>query len=284
MFHDAIKAKYPNIQVIAAAASSDPAPTGAVLGPNKVDGLDFPAGVIGDYHPYREPDELVKEFVRFDNDIGHIVGEVAATHVNGATEPRWKGPLYKYPWWIGAVAEAVSLIGYERNSDRVPGAFYAPVLKNVNRFQWPITIIQFSADPKMTTKSVSWYCWSLFAHHPISHTLPAVNATYGPMYWVAGRDDARGGAKVWKAAVYNTTKGADVPVSVLFEGVKSGTKANLTVLTNAVGDPYAYNDPFTGVNIVHTQSTQVVAGSAGAFQFSLPQLSVAVLDTDVAGG
>ncbi|KAF1959288.1 glycoside hydrolase, partial [Byssothecium circinans] len=283
MFYDAITAAYPNIQVIASGATSDPAPEGETKGPNTVEGLDFSRtpGAIGDYHPYREPDELVFEFDRFDNDIGHIIGEVAATHVNGATPPRWNGPLYKYPWWIGAVGEAISLIGYERNSDRIPGTFYAPVLKNVNRFQWPITLLQYSADPKMTTRAVTWYCWSLFAHHPISHTLPtSSNSSYGPLYWVAGKDDARNGALVWKGAVYNTTNSSTVPVAVHFEGVSPGTKASLTVLTNAVGDPYAYNDPFTGINIVNSTTSEVSAGPSGAFEFSLPQLSVAVLDTD----
>lgn len=272
MFYDAIKAKYPDITVISSSASDDPDVETA---------LKWPSDALGDYHPYREPDELVEEFNRFDNDVGHIVGEVAATHTNGATEPRWDGPLYKYPWWIGAVGEAVSLIGYERNSDRIPGTFYAPVLKNVNRFQWPITLIQFGADPKLTTKAVTWHCWSLFAHHPITHTLPTSSkSNYGPVYWGAGKDVSRDNAFVWKGAAYNTTNGADVPVSVQFQGVKQGTKATLTVLTNSVGDPYAYNDPFTGVDIVNTTTTELVAGRSGAFEFKLPQLSVAVLDTD----
>lgn len=284
LFYDAIREAYPDITVISSGATSDPAPEGATTGPNTVEGIKLPADALGDYHPYREPDELVEEFDRFDNDVGHIIGEVAATHVNGATPPRWNGPLYKYPWWIGAVGEAVSLIGYERNSDRIPGTFYAPVLKNNNRFQWPITLIQFDADPKRTTKAVTWYCWSLFAHHPITHTLPtSSNSSYGPVYWGAGLDERRDDAMVWKGAVYNTTDGAPVPVSVQFQGVTPGTKANLTVLTNADGDPYMYNDPFTGVNIVNTTISMLEASASGAFEFSLPQLSVAVLDTDVSG-
>jgi alpha-N-arabinofuranosidase len=240
--------------------------------------------VLGDYHPYREPDELVDEFDRFDNDIGHIIGEVAAIFPNGGT--KWDGGLAKYPFWIGAVGEAVSLIGYERNADRIPGTFYAPVLKNENRWQWSITLIQFAADPKMTTRAVTWYCWSLFAHHPFTHTLPTTTSSnYGPLYWVAGKDENRDGALVWKGATYNITNGtsaSSAPVSVTFEGVEEGTTATLTVLTNSVGDPYAYNDPQTGVNIVGTNSTTLTAGAGGAFKFSLPNLSVAVLDTGVA--
>ncbi|KAK5684519.1 hypothetical protein LTS10_004389 [Elasticomyces elasticus] len=279
LFHDAIKAAYPDIQIIASSASSDPSPeTAAELG------LDFPEDTIGDYHPYREPDALVEEFNRFDNDIGHIIGEVAAVHPNGGS--KWNGSLVPYPWWIGAVGEAVSLIGYERNSDRIPGTFYAPVLKNENRYQWSITLIQFAADPLMTTRAVTWYCWSLFAHHPISETVPTTSTSdYGPLYWGAGKDDARGGAMVWKGAVFNTTNSSSVPVSVHFEGVTSGTRANLTVLTNPSGDPWAFNDPFVPLadrNIVQTTSIELVAGGNGSFTFELPELSVAVLDTDPA--
>jgi alpha-N-arabinofuranosidase len=280
MFYNAIRKAYPHMTVISSAASSDPGAEPPLYGPNTENGQILPFDALGDYHPYREPDDLVDEFNRFDNDGGHIVGEVAATHVNGGI--RWEGSLYPFPWWIGAVGEAVSLIGYERNSDRIPGTFYAPVLKNNNRFQWPITLIQFDADPKRTTKAVTWYCWSLFAHHPISHTLPThSNSSYGPLYWGAGKDENRGGAMVWKGAVYNTTNSADVPVSVQFQGISAGAKANLTLLTNSVGDPYMYNDPFTGINIVNTTNVILTAGSDGAFRFSMPQLSVAVLDTDV---
>lgn len=283
MFYNAIRKAYPHMTVISSAASSDPGGTPPLYGPNKKNGQILPFDALGDYHPYREPDELVYEFNRFDNDAGHIVGEVAATHVNGGI--RWEGSLYPFPWWIGAVGEAVSLIGYERNSDRIPGTFYAPVMKNNNRFQWPITLLQYDADPKRTTKAVTWYCWSLFAHHPISHTLPtSSNTSYGPLYWGAGMDENRGGARVWKGAVFNTTNSVDVPVSVHFDGIPAGAKANLTLLTNSVGDPYMYNDPFTGVNIVNTTNIILTAEGDGVFRFVMPELSVAVLDTDVGGG
>lgn len=279
LFYNALTKAYPDIQVISSSATSDPAGDGATTGPNMSNGLVFPPDVLGDYHPYREPDELVEEFNRFDNDIGHIVGEVAATHPNGGT--RWDGGLYPLPWWIGAVGEAVSMIGYERNSDRIPGTFYAPVIRNTNRWQWAVTLIQ--NDAETTTRSVSWYVWSLFAHHPISHTLPAtVESGFGPLYYVAGKDEARS-AMVWKGSVYNTTDSQPVPVSVSFEGVHPGVQAALTVLTNPGGDPYAVNDPATGINIVDTSTQILTASGDGSFTFSMPELSVAVLDTDING-
>jgi alpha-N-arabinofuranosidase len=136
----------------------------------------------------------------------------------------------------------------------------------------------------MTTKAVTWHCWSLFAHHPITHTLPtSSNSSYGPVYWGAGIDETRNGAMVWKGAVYNTTNGSSIPISVHFQGVKPGTKANLTLLTNPSGDPFAYNDPHTGINIVNTTMMILEADFGGMFKFSMPQLSVAVLDTEVKG-
>lgn len=263
LFLAAINEAYPDITVISSGATTDGYE-------------DIPEPAIGDYHPYRTPDALVEEFSRFDNDIGHIVGEVAATHPNGGTG--WDGDLMPFPWWIGTVGEAVSLIGYERNADRVPGTFYAPVLRNMNRWQWAVTIVQFAADPAMTTRSTSWYVWELFAAHPLTHTLPT-KGDFDPVFYVAGTN-ADKGSLIWKGAVYNTTDSADVPVSVSFDGVKPGTKAALTVLTNEAGDPFAYNDPHTGVNIVDSETRIIKADKHGAFKFSLPELSVAVLDTD----
>lgn len=264
LFLKAINEAYPDIQVIGSGASTD--------------NYTIPAGAIGDYHPYRQPNQLVEEFNRFDNDVGHIVGEVSATHPNGGTD--WAGPLMTFPWWIGSVGEAVSLIGYERNADRVPGAMYAPVMRNMNRWQWAVTILQHAADPAMTTRSTSWYVWELLAAHPLTHTLPATSdAAFGPLYYVAGRNEAAG-SHVWKGAVYNTTAAhADVPVSVAFDGVAPGARAALRVLVGN-GDPYAYNDPHTGVNVVAGTTYFLTAGADGAFTFSLPELSVAVLDTD----
>lgn len=272
MFLEAITAAYDDITVISSGASDDPL--------EEDDGFDIPAPGIGDYHPYREPDVLVEEFDRFDNDLPHIIGEVAATHPNGGA--KWEGDLMPFPWWIGTVGEAVSLIGYERNADRIPGTFYAPVLRNMNRWQWAVTIVQFAADPAMTTRSTSWYVWELFAAHPLTHTLPA-SADFDPVFYVAGKNEDKG-SFIWKGAAYNTTEGADVPVTVAFDGVEAGTKAALTVLTNPGGDPFAYNDPHTGVNVVESTASVLEANEDGVFEFSLPELSVAVLDTDLETG
>ena len=115
----------------------------------------------------------------------------------------------------------------------------------------------------------------------MTQTLPTTDDTgFGPLYYVAGMDE-KANSHIFKAAVYNSTNGADVPVSLAFEGLDAGTQAELTILTGPE-NPYGYNDPFTQVNVVKTSQQTVTADSDGIFTFSLPNLSVAVLDTGAA--
>ncbi|KAI0876971.1 alpha-N-arabinofuranosidase A [Hypoxylon argillaceum] len=263
MFLEAINNAYPDIQVIS---------SGSVY-----DGYDnIPKPGAGDYHLYTDPNTWVADFGSFDNvETPHLIGEMASTFPNGGSG--WgSGILRPFPWWGGTVGEAVALIGYERNADRIIGALYAPILRNMNRWQWSITMLQFAADPAMTTRSTSWYAWELLAAHPMTATLPA-SADFGPLYYVAGLNN-KTQAHVFKAAVYNSTNGADFPVSLTFDGVAAGTTAELTVLTGPE-DPYGVNDPFSSVNVVKTTKTTVTSNKNGTFSFSLPNLSIAVLET-----
>ncbi|KAI0108860.1 alpha-N-arabinofuranosidase A [Nemania sp. FL0031] len=261
-FLEAINKAYPDIQVIS---------SGSVY-----DGYDIPTPGAGDYHLYTTPDTWVAEFGKFDNiETPHLIGEMASTFPNGGTG--WdSGVLRPFPWWQGAVGEAIALIGYERNADRIIGALYAPILRNMNRWQWSITMLQFAADPAMTTRSTSWYAWELMAAHPITATLPA-SGGFGPLYYVTGKNE-KTQSHIFKAAVYNSTNSADVPVSLTFDGVAAGTTAELTVLTGPE-DPYGVNNPFTGVNVVKTTKTTVKSNTNGTFSFNMPNLSVAVLET-----
>jgi len=208
-------------------------------------------------------------------------------HPNGGIG--WDGSLMPFPWWAGSVAEAIFLISAERNGDKIIGATYAPGLRNMNRWQWSMTQIQHAADPGLTTLSTSYHVWAvsflpplpfpttstltlvsqLLAKHIIRRTLPVTAPpgapNFNPLYYVAGASEK--GTRIFKASVYNSTE--PVPVSLQFEGVPKGAKASLTVLTGP-SDQYAYKE-----------DTKVVrAGEKGTFTFSLPALSVAVLETE----
>ncbi|KAK3345964.1 glycoside hydrolase superfamily [Lasiosphaeria hispida] len=262
MFLKAFGQKYPDIQVIAS--------------PSVFDDMVIPAPAAGDYHPYLTPDQMVASFSKFDRLSKQnltLIGEAASTHPNGGKG--WDGNLMSNPWWGGSVGEAIFLIGAERNADRVIGATYAPGLRNLNRWQWGMTIVQHAADPALTTLSTSWY---LLGNHPLAKTLPvtASSGGIGPLYYVAGTGEK--GTGVFKAAVYNATQ--PVPVSVRFEGIETkGLTATLTVLTGPE-NPYGTNDPFTHANVVKETKSTLTAGEGGVFDFSLSRLSVAVLETE----
>lgn len=108
----------------------------------------------------------------------------------------------------------------------------------------------------------------------MTHTLPA-SSSFNPLYYVTGKNEDKG-TYLFKGAVFNATE--DVPVSLAFEGLRPGTEAELTILTGPE-DPYGFNDPFTGVNVVKTVKEKVVSDQEGKFEFSMPDLSIAVLET-----
>ncbi|KAI1111026.1 hypothetical protein F5Y14DRAFT_333422 [Nemania sp. NC0429] len=122
--------------------------------------------------------------------------------------------------WGGAVCEAVALISYEPNADRIIGVLFVgmiarlaqalpssadspvrrhvgPILHTMNRWRWSITMLQFAADTAMTTRSTSWCAWGgefykNKAFHVIYLTL-AVIAGGSPSH----HRDARGKRQIW---------------------------------------------------------------------------------------
>lgn len=116
-FYDAIHAKYPDLTLISSTADSGCLPD------------EMPEGTWVDYHNYNTPDNLVAQFGQFDNinrTVGYFIGEYS----------RWE---ITWPNMKSSVAEAVYMIGFERNSDLVNMAAYAPVLQLVNSTQWTVS-------------------------------------------------------------------------------------------------------------------------------------------------
>ncbi|THC94799.1 hypothetical protein EYZ11_005745 [Aspergillus tanneri] len=260
IFYDAIKTKYPDMAVIASTID-----------------MTLPDDAAGDYHLYDIPDNFVSRFNFFDqfdpkNPI--LLGEIAATEFNNGKGIDWNDTTFSlYPWWIGTVAEAVFLLGAERNANKIIGTTYAPFFMNLNNHQWSPTFLAFNADTAQTARSTSWYLYELFSHNHITHTLPArSDSSFGPLYYATGLN-SHTNSHIFKAAVYNST--ADVSVSLAFEGVSPGTRAELTVLR--ASDPFDMNK--VGEENTVQKRSMILAGSMGAFEFKLPDLSVAVLRT-----
>ncbi|KUI57625.1 Alpha-L-arabinofuranosidase A [Cytospora mali] len=244
LFYDAIAAKYPEILIFSS-------------------NTDYIYGDSGqDYHEYTLPDYFVGQFGYFDNlanSSGHpiMVGEYAVV------QNLW-------PYWIGSVAEAIFALGAERNADRVWGISYAPLLQNLNSYEWTPDLISFTADTSQTVLSTSYEVLKLLGSNVFTSTLPVKTSDpFGPAYWVAGIDNATS-TYILKAAVYNATE--DVDFTISFAGLSSGS-ATLTVLTAL--DGYSHN--VIGTDVVTKTTSTLTASGNGTFSFSLPDLSVAVL-------
>ena len=93
-----------------------------------------------------------------------------------------------------------------------------------------------------------------------------------PVYYVAGLNSDTG-SRILKAAVYDGS--ANVPMTVSFAGVAEGTTATLTVL----GAPNDDSSNEVGRSpVVNTDVQTLRAGSGGVFTYTLPNMSVSLLE------
>lgn len=129
MFFNAIHAKYPDILVVSSAQDL------LSVGPPHTSGTDF--------HQYLRPDDFALQFELFDNanrSYPIFLGEYAVIQPNANGAPvDWSAAKLGWGTWIGAVGEAIYLLGMERNGDIVAGASYAPGFQNVNSFEWTVS-------------------------------------------------------------------------------------------------------------------------------------------------
>lgn len=270
MFYNAIKAAYPNITPMASTVA-----------------VSLPVGSMGDYHQYTRPDDFVSQSNWFDNyptDTKTMIGEYGCVQNNipGGGGTTWTLPLNTAPHWEGSVGEAVFLLGAERNAAAIFGAAYAPTLQNYNSWLWGTNMISFTADPSLDVLSTSWHVSNLYSNTRFTETRAvsgSIDLTTGPLYVAAG-ENLDTGSMILKTAVYNSSSGASLPMSVTFPGIKAGTMANLTVLTTA--GPFEHAS--TGYDPVVTTMSTLTAAKGGVFTFGLPNLSVAVLATEPKSG
>jgi alpha-L-arabinofuranosidase len=143
-FYDAIKARFPQIQIIATA-------------PVKSRPID-----ILDEHYYSTPEWFILNaslYDRYDRTGPKIfVGEYAVTAKCGTGNLR------------AAIAEAAFMTGIERNADIVVMAAYAPLFVNVNDRAWNPDLIGF--DSARCYGTPSYYVQQLFSVYRGTHTLP----------------------------------------------------------------------------------------------------------------
>jgi alpha-L-arabinofuranosidase len=249
-FYDAIKAKYPNLQVIA---------TTPVIS--------------------RTPDVIDDHFYKgakaFENDVHHydsysrtapkiFVGEWAAQ--SGIPTPNLNAALGDAAW----------LTGLERNADVVILEAYAPLLANVNpgAYQWPTNLIGY--DALRTYGSPSYYVQVMFNRHRGDVVLPTtLTTTGGSRVYASVTRDSRDGTIYLK--IVNAA--AEVqPLHVTLSGVRGierrGTAVVLT--SHSPQDTNTLSEPTKVVPV-----TVSVGGLGQSFDYSLPPYSATVLRLSV---
>ena len=148
LFNDAIKARYPEIKLIANHWSG---------GYPK----NRPIEIV-DEHYYSNPEFFMNHASKYDSydRKGHkvFVGEYAVTRNTGEGSLR------------GAIGEAAFMTGMERNSDVVYMAAYAPLFVNIHHRRWNPNLINF--DSAKVYGIPSYYVQQLFSAHTGTATVP----------------------------------------------------------------------------------------------------------------
>ena len=170
-FYDAIKAKYPELQIIA---------TARVQG-HKMDVLDD--------HYYRSAAAMANDAHHYDNTDRSgpkiFVGEWASTE--GSPTPTMQAALGDAAW----------MTGMERNSDIVVLESYAPLLVNVNpgARQWGTNLIGY--DALHSFGSPSYYVQKMFGTNRGDVILPVTIAPQGVAPVAAPPPSGRIGVATW---------------------------------------------------------------------------------------
>ena len=245
-FYKAIKARYPQLQLIATIPVTTVKPD-----------------VIDD-HYYRSATEFFNDTHHYDktdrNGPKIFVGEWATRE--GTPTPNMGAALGDAAW----------MTGMERNSDLIVMASYAPLLTNVNpgALQWDTDLIGY--DAVNSYGSPSYYAQVIFAGHLGNEVLGAQIANAAPRFFEsATRDSATGtihlklvnGSSIPQAVRIHlngvTAVDKDVPLTTL--------RGNTPEETNSITDPRRIM-PVSGA----------IHNAAATFEHTLPPYSIQVLD------
>lgn len=153
LFYDAIRKAFPGIRIIASMGIGD-VNQRTLKNMKEVD--------IVDEHAYKDAFWSMRNADHFDKykrgDWEMYVGEYATNAGVGAGNMR------------AALADAVYIIGMERNADLVKWSSYAPLLVNTNDVDWPVNLINF--DAARSFGRISYYAIKLFSDNRADKNLP----------------------------------------------------------------------------------------------------------------
>ncbi len=264
-FHKAIKAKYPDLQLIATA-------------PVKLAKPD-----VIDEHYYVRATQNFHDAGHYDTPEGSAAGP---QHWDGGHYDKVdrNGPKIFVGEWAtregaptpnmgAALGDAAWMTGLERNSDLVVMASYAPLLTNVNPggLQWDTDLIGYDAEKSYG--SPSYYAQVMFGSHLGDHTLASKADGAGTkfFYSITGSTAKK---KLYLKLVNaaSTTQAVDIDL----EGAKLAPKAKLTTLS--AKDTQATNSIDRPEFLKPVDTPIALDGSH--LRHTMPQYSIEVIEFD----
>jgi alpha-N-arabinofuranosidase len=248
-FYDAIKARYPAIQLIATTPVKSRRPD------------------VLDEHFYRSADDFFQDVDHYDgydrNGPKIFVGEWAT--MEGSPTPNLHA----------ALADAAWMVGMERNADVVIMQAYAPLLVNINRgaYQWETNLIGY--DALQSYGSPSYYAQVMFNTHRGNEILTVTGSSGARLFTSATRDSQTG--TVYLKAVNATAEPRVVRIELAgISGV--GPSGSEVVLQ---GNPQDTNTIEGPEKIVPKES--VLLGLTRNFEHVFPAHSVSVIEVQQKG-
>ena len=244
-FYKAIKAKYPQLQLIATAP----------LKRMKPDVLDD--------HYYKRADEFFADVKHYDNADRSgpkiFVGEWATREGSPTTNMG------------AALGDAAWMTGMERNSDLIVMASYAPLFVNVNPggMQWESDLIGYNA--LSSYGAPSYYAQAMFAEYLGTEVPSSSVVGAGERFFYSVTRDAAKGVVYLK--VVNASSGPQL-VDINITGASSVDKAG-TLISLSGNDPAQTNTISAPTRIVPVKTPLKSAGAK--FSHTVPPYSIQVL-------
>ncbi len=243
-FYKAIKAKYPELQLIATAPITSMKP----------DVLDehFYVRATQNFHDANHYDKMDRNGPKI------FVGEWATRE--GTPTPNMGAALGDAAW----------MTGMERNSDIIVMAAYAPLLVNVNPggMQWESDLIGY--DAMKSYGSPSYYAQVMFAQYFGDHTLASKVEGAGPKFFYSIT-----GSASKKRMYLKMVNGLSTPQPVTLELQGAKVSANAKLVTLKAHDTQATNSIDHPETIVPAESTVHVSSH---FDHTMPPFSIEVIE------
>ncbi len=165
IFRKAIKARYPDIQLVTSAGTD---PSGERFDYLNTELRKMKADVI-DEHYYRRPEWFFENAGRYDqydrNSSKIFAGEYAGQSDKTVS-------IHNHNNVRTAIGEAAFLTGLERNADVVVMASYAPLFAHIDGWQWTPDLIW--VDNLRSMGTVNYQVQKLFSTNRGTHAVPAL--------------------------------------------------------------------------------------------------------------